>query len=395
MGCILGGLEGKRSVLRASARLILVPLAAGCLAAPAGASAAARGPEVKVQSSGDRSERVDRLPIERRSGRGERVVISLTPKRMPSLAAGDRLELSTELQLTVGCTHSGPRCVGDPYHYNPDVQARMILAPGPHRTRGRKVMRIGRARREVCRQRLPNREHHCVLVFDRTIPELPRLPCVERDRCFVNLVASASSPRAHRGEFVTVGGNLPNGSIPQDRGRLNVVRFHPAGRVPSRRYDTTRRVRRHLRLDQRREVVYSQRLDGLEAGDQLVAEARARVGISHLPYNVVLSSQLILTDRRGATRRGRAAKLASLRGEISESNGFNCTLNLGVCTIHKVGVVTMLRDARRDSGRPRPLFVSLVTRAGPKRRDARPGDRAIVRRGGWLRLTRYAHRFRG
>jgi hypothetical protein len=211
----------------------------------------------------------------------------------------------------------------------------------------------------------------------------------------VNLVASASNPRAHRGEFVTVGGNRPNGSIPQDRGRLNVVRFHPAGRVPSRRYDTSARQRRKLHLDQRREVIYSQRLDGLEAGDQLVAEARARVDISHLPYNVVLSSQLILTDRRGATTRGKAAKLASLRGEISESNGFNCTLNLGTCTIHKIGVVTMLEDARRDSGRPRPLFVSLVTRAGPKRLDARSGDRAIVSRGGWLRLTRYSHRFRG
>jgi hypothetical protein len=343
-----------------------------------------------VQSSGDQSERVDLLPIERRRGRGERVVMSLTPKRLPSLAAGDRLELSTELQLTVGCTHSSPRCVGDPYHYNPSVEARMVIASGADELRGGDVLEIGQPRREVCRQRLPHREHHCVLVFDRVVPDLPDLPCLRRKRCFINLVASASSPRAHRNEFVLVGGNRPNGSVPQDRGRLNVVRFHPAGKVPSRRYDTSERERRDLHLDQRREVIYSQRLDGLEAGDQLVAEARARVDISHLPYNVVLSSQLILTDGRGATTRGRAAELASLRGEITEGNGFNCTLNLGTCAIHKIGVLTMLKDAGR-----RPLYVNLVTRAGPKRLDARSGDRAKVAEGGWLRTSRYAHRFRG
>lgn len=383
-----------RSFTRALAPLIL--LAASISASlPGEAAAADRVPRVKVQTSGDRSERTDRLPIERRRGRGERVVISLTPKRLPSLAAGDRIELSTELQLTVDCTHSGPRCVGDPYHYNPDVEARMVIAPDAESASGRDVIEIGRPRREICRQRLPNREHHCVLVFDRAVRELPRLPCVRRERCFINLVASASSPRAHRGELVLVGGNRANGSVPQDRARLNVVRFHPAGSVPNRRYDTSSRASRRLHLDQRREVIYSQRLDDLEEGDQLVAEARARVDISHLPYNVVLSSQLILTDRRGGITRGSAAKLASMRGELSEGNGFNCTLNHGTCTIHKVGVVTMLRDARRKSGRARPLFVSLVTRAGPKRLDARAGDRANVSAGGWLRVTRYPHRFRG
>ena len=140
---------------------------------------------------------------------------------------------------------------------------------------------------------------------------------MKRKRCFVNLVASASHPRAHRGEFVTVGGNRPNGSIPQDRARLNVVRFHPAGAVPNRRYATSQPERRALHLDQRREVIYSQRLDGLEPGDQLVAEARARVDISHLPFNVVLSSQLILTDRRGGTTRpkGRRAGLHARRAQ--------------------------------------------------------------------------------
>jgi hypothetical protein len=161
--------------------------------------------------------------------------------------------------------------------------------------------------------------------------------------------------------------------------------------VPRRLYSTDRRVNRRLDLDQRREVIYTHRVDGLREGAQLVAEARARVDIRRLPYNVVLSSQLILTDRRGAVVRGGAAKLASMRGEFDEGNGFNCTRSQGICTIHKVGVLTMIRDAPRG----RHLFVTLVTRAGPKSDAAMPGDHVVTRRGGRLSVTRYASRYRG
>ena len=42
----------------------------------------------------------------------------------------------------------------------------------------------------------------------------------------------------------------------------------------------------------------------------------------------------------------------------------------------------MRNDAVKPNGRPRPLYLNLITVLGPKVRKARAGDRVIVRRGG-------------
>jgi hypothetical protein len=278
--------------------------------------------------------------------------------------------------------------LGDPYHYNPSVITSVVLASSPRETGG---TQLAGGKAQVCRQAKPNREHHCVLVRDSSSRRIGAGDCLKH--CYVNLVAAAGSPRAHAGEYLAVGGLRPNGTVPQDRGRLNLIRFSPADEPQHRTATTSRTVTRRLPLDQKRSPVLARRLHGLDRGDQLVVSATASVDISALPYNVVLSSQLIVTDRSGDVVRGRGASFVSSRGELDEGNGFNCTQNKGRCSIHKVGVVTVERRPRTRSGRPMPLFVSLVTRAGPKHREAASGDRVTVT-GGKLRVDRYPLRDR-
>jgi hypothetical protein len=346
---------------------------------------------IKVASTGDNSERVSRLPISRKKNSRERVVMSLPAGKVGGIRPGDGLRISAELQVTVDCDHNGPRCTGDPYHYSPRITTYAVLAPRPDSTGGAKIIPLASAQSRLCRQSLPNREHHCVLVRDEKQRRVGAdAPCL-KSRCYVNLVASAHSPRAHAGEYVTVGGLRPNGKIPQDRGRLNVVRTSPEGNPDHRTYRTSRIVSRNLGLDQQRAVVFAQRLDGLKGGAQLIVEAKAVADISHLPYNVVFSSQLIITDKRGDIVRDRGARFIGERGELDEGNGFNCTQNKGRCTIRKVGVVSVTKTPVTKGGRPMDLYVALVTVAGPKRTSAAPGDRVPIR-GGTLRTIRYSPR---
>lgn len=347
----------------------------------------AGGTTVEVATSGDFSERIDRIPITQAAGAEPEVVMSLTAPRLPSLVPGDRLEISSELQVTVDCDESGPRCLGRPYQYNPAIDVEFVLAPDGETATGSDVIALGAPRREICRQRHPNREHHCVIVFSRDVSSLPSAPCLLQG-CSLNLVASASSPAAGRSEFLAVGGLRPDGSVPQDRSRLNITRFHQAGEVRVDTLRTERRLTPTLDIDQHRQVIYAQPLDGLVTGDQLVAEARAEIDISKLPYNVVLSSQLILTDSMRAIDRGSAKRIASLRGEFDEGNAFNCTKNRHTCTIDKVGVLRMKGDAGQGSA-PSRLYVALVARAGPKTDEFDPDDQVKVLDTGALDARRY------
>lgn len=364
----------------------LIPIAV-VLALLAGAAAAAKPgggkarAVARVATSGNYSERIEKLPITRRAGAEQRVVMSLGPKRLPRLRRGDRLKVSSEVQVTLNCNEPMKRCIGPPYHYDPEVAVRLVLARSAGAKRGK---RLSATKRAVCRQQHP-REHHCVLVFTDAglrVNKPGRLPCPP-DRCFVNLVISASNPRAGKRDVLIVGGNKPDGSIPQDRGRINAVLLHPGnGDYPAPRRSSSR-VTPELPLDLERHVVYSQKLRNLEAGQQLAVEAEAVTDRSGLPYSVRTSSELILAERRTATEPGSLARRLGGDGEISEANGFNCTADRETCTTRKVGVLRIARSS------PRPVFVNLVMVVGPKRLEADPGDRYEVRRGGGLAVTRY------
>jgi hypothetical protein len=365
---------------------LAVVVLAGSLSASAGAGPAGkRAGTVRVATSGSYSERIERLPITRSRGSARRVAMSLSPHGLPRLLRGDRLQLSSEIQFTLNCPERIPRCNGPPYRYDPEVAVRLVLARSPHSVRGRAV---SATKRITCQQRRP-REHHCVAVIADAGLRIPGgpLPC-PLEHCFVNLVVDAHSSNARRGDVLIVGGNKPDGSIPQDRGRINAIVFHPARADYPKPRRTRGRVEAHLPLDLKRHVVYSQRLRHLEAGEQLAVDAEAVTERAGLPYSVRTSSQLILAEGRRDVRPGPLARRLGGGGEIGEANGFNCTRDRETCTTRKVGVLRLTRSPRKH-GRPRPMFVNLVMIVGPKRFKAGPGDRYDVLRRGGLSVTHY------
>lgn len=374
-----------------SLAIVIVAAAPITALASAAASGGAAEPFVRIATTGNGSELVRTLPITRTRGAEKRVVMSLGPREMPDLAAGDRVRVTAEMQITGNCGHPDPRCIGPIYKYAPEIRAALILASDDGATGGPGTLAISGTEREECTQRRPDYEHHCVLVFTRSgfvIGDPSRLPCA-LDECHINLVADANHPTARAGSLVTVGGLRPDGSIPQDRGRINVVRYRNATAREFVSTATEARRKRRIPPDLKRRVVFSKRLDGLERDEQIAVLASFTTDISHLRYAVRTSARVILADSPGATRQGRFVKAnASLSGEISENNGSNCTQDEGTCTARKVGVLEMRRDAVTASGKPIPLYVNLITVLGPKVKKARGDDRVIVRRGG-IEVTRF------
>jgi hypothetical protein len=334
---------------------------------------------VRVATTGNDSERVETLAITSEPGTRPRSVVSLAPLLLGELERGDRVRVTAELQVTGDCASRVPRCVGRPYHYDPMVRARLILARDARSTSGPSIARL---ERETCTQRRPQYEHHCVLVFTDAgldIGDPERLPC-RPDACHINLVADAHHPRADPGDRIMVGGLRPDGTIPQDRGRINVVRFRgvaPAGFPPQA---TRTPLHRLLRPDLKRRTVISKRLPRLAAGEQLAASALMRLDVRTVPYAVRTSARLILADSPRATRQSALVKHIALgQGEISENNGSTGPHFEGVCTTRKVGVAEIRRDAVDAQGNQVPLYVNLVTVLGPKVRRAHASDRVLLR----------------
>lgn len=342
---------------------------------------------VRVSTTGDNSELIDRIPITKRAGTKPRVVMSLGPDRLPTLQSGDRLRVSSEVQLTVNCDVKSPRCVGPLYHYNPEANVSLRVTGSRGSTGG---VLLAPSKRTVCRQRLPQREHHCVIVFSKAelnVGAVGSLPCPP-DACFVNLVIDAYDKRAGKGDVLLVGGNRPDGSIPQDRGRVNAIVFSPGDGDYPQPLRSDVRVRGALPLDLKSRVVYSQRLTNVREGDQLEVDAAVFTDISHLRYNAVTTTRIVLAERRRATHSGAFARRLGGDGEITESNGYNCTLNKPTCISRKAGVLRVTRDSVLD-GKLRPVYVNVVLTVGPKRKEAKPDDRQYVLRRGGLEVTRY------
>ena len=353
---------------------------------------------VHAATTGNNSERVSTIPIARHPGQKPKVVMSLSPRRLPALRRGARLRVSAEVLVTTTCVVPSPRCIGRPYRYTPTVDAKLLLASGGHRTGGRRTALIGGRRSVSCQQRRPNRNHHCVLVLRGTRTITPRrLPCRPR-RCRLNLVVDAHDGDARPGNVLVIGADRPNGSIVQDSGRLNAV-VVPKGPHP-------RPVHRHTRHPRHRSipvspkgprgkrVVYSVRMPRLDKGDVLVIEARQRTAIARLQYNTYLGSEVILAGSPRATHASRLAKrAAALRGRITEATGFNCTQGPSAyrtpCLTRKEGLLEMVHDAVDRRGDPKPLYVNLVCHPAPKLVQARPGDRVRVRPSGHLEVTRF------
>jgi hypothetical protein len=398
-----------RRLAVASGGAIAVALVA-TVAGSAGAHSYDQPDRVLVSTTGSQSELVTNLAIGTEPGQGQKVVMSLPcptgsscdpSDKLASLLAGDRLKASSELEVTTDCINPNPsncyghRSDGAPasYTYNPSVRSQLILAGAPTATGGSGTTPISPPREQTCRQQ-PDRQHHCVLVFDGPFLDVPANapPCALANTCYVNLVASASNPAALDGDTLIVGEDEPDGTIGQDKGRVNAVRLRPviSGREPAGKVQTFLRTATTVNSlsvgdssDPKRTVVFSQRLDKLKNGEQLAVSADMTTDISKLPYKVLVNSKLILTSGQGETTVSDLAKsVAAVSGTITEANGFNCTKTDTPCLTQKVGVGSLIADPGK------PLFVNLVV--GTKAIGATPqvGDTVKVT-GGRLQVVRY------
>ena len=360
--------------------LATLALAAAVLAPGA---VAAKPRPVDAATTGANSELRRTVPITRTPGAAPRVVLSMGPGKLSGLRRGDRLELSSEVQVTVDCDRPSPRCTGRPYDYDPRVTVTLELAG---RESASAPSRVLARRRLRCRQRLPNRQHHCPVVFDRITRVGDDFPC-RLDRCYANVVVSASSPHSRGDERMIIGANKPNGRIVQNKSRLNAIRLAP--QVAAQRLRTKHLRRGSLRLRPRRKVVLSQKVDGLERGDVLAVTAALRSDVRRLGYNALVGGQLVVARGPRATTPTRLVRRSVwLRGLISPINGTNCTPAQSPCVTRKAGAVKVRRDVRGGSGGPAPLFVNLVIRTKQKRVGREHGARLKLLRG-LLEVRRY------
>lgn len=349
------------------------------LVLPAGADASSG---VQAATTGKGGELRKTVPITRPSAAKPRVVLSLGPGKLAGLQRRGRLDLSSEVQLTVDCDRRSRRCAGRPYRYDPRVTVALLLGSKRSPKSGRVIAR----RTLTCRQQLPDRQHHCPVAFNRSMRIGKHFPC-RLDRCFANVVVSASNSRARPPDRIIIGANKPSGRIVQNKSRLNAVILPRSAH--GRRLATHRLSRHSLRLRPQRKVLLSQKVEGLERGDVLAVSAALRSDVRHLGYNALVGAELIVARGPNATDPSRLIRHAvSQEGRISPVNGTNCTPANSPCLTRKVGVATIRGSLRGDSGEPLPLFVNLVIRTKQKRVDREHGARLRLR-GGRLEVERY------
>jgi hypothetical protein len=359
---------------------------------------------VRIGTTRDDSELVRTLPIARRDGKAERVVMSLGPSRLPTLRPGDRATASAEVEVSTTCLERSRRCIGRPYRFNPLVSAELVLANESGLTRGPHAMPISRRKSIRCHQQRPNRNHHCVIVFSHVKHVVRRnnRPCGGL-HCHLNLVMSASHPTSRRGDRVVVGTDTADGRVAQDRGRVNLVRFRdPEGTTGSKPVTSAGRAETPLTdslpvarpgKPPQKQVVYSMQLADATKGEMLSVAGNVETSIGHLDSNVHLGSRLILAPSATATTPGAVGRaFGNPHGEISEGNGFNCTQGPSAfetpCATRKVGVQRIRRDAVDPEGQPVPLYVNLVVGATATLRE--PGGKFAQVTGGSLKVIRYA-----
>jgi len=354
---------------------------------------------VRFATTGDRSEIRDTVPIGQRKWQKARVVMSIGPGELPTLHRNDILRTTAEVQVTTTCIEFGAeRCIGRPYRFSPREDARIVLASRRQATGGPHAKTIAQTRSVRCHQRRPQRNHHCVLVFppeSTRIRHPHRLPC-RPSACHLNLVLEADYPRARDGQVVLVGADRPNGTVRQDKGRLNAILLHKQV-PPPKRFRTAKRRSRSIPIapsgKNGRRVIYSQRVNHLKKGEVLEASARHLVTISSLPYPAFVGTDLILAHGRNAVvPTGIARGAVSSHGRLTEQNGFNCTHGPSAyrdpCRTRKAGAVRIQRNIARN-GHPIPLYVNVVCAGKAKLTQPAPDDHMRVLAKGALVVKRF------
>jgi hypothetical protein len=208
------------------------------------------------------------------------------------------------------------------------------------------------------------------------------------------MVLSAYHGSAHSSDRLVVGSDSSDGTIHQDRGRVNAVRYRPGTMergtpevIKARRVNRIPIAGEGENVDSR--VIYSAKISNLRAGDQLVVDGRIMAGIGDLGYNAFTTSQIILADHSSAISRI-LRRVTGALNQVSEENGFNCTQGSSAfqtpCTIRKVGVVTIGKNINH------PIYVNMTAGMAAQLlvgQHRKSGDSAKVLRRGFLKITRY------
>ena len=342
--------------------------------------------KASLATTGDHSELIESIPIATEAGTNERVAMSLGPDKLPSLEAGDRLRSSGEVQFSTTCAAETPECVGRPYQFNPTIVARIVLASAPDATSGLALSQQSQVR---CKQQRPNRNHHCTLVmhnFETPIGDLATLPCAA-NACYANLVVGASNRHARTGNRVVLGGDRPDGSVAQDKGRLNVI--HARADVPAPTLQSSADlVNSSLPLTEgdkeKRRVIHSVAIGAPRKGEVLAFDGGWLATIDQLPFNTFISSRVILGETPTSTSpTGLARSTVQLRGDATEANGFNCTQGpsgyASPCTISKAGAIRITHDVIDPAtGLPGTLYVNLVSAAKPLLAKRVKNDQQVI-----------------
>jgi hypothetical protein len=347
------------------------------------------GPLLKTVVTGRRAELRPTVPIAARAGEKTKSVLSV---ELPRLRTGERVRLNGEVTITLTCVEQISRCIGHSYKFDPHLRARVVLADEAAQT-GASTVPVSDPVSLTCEQTRPNRNHHCPLTIEGgsfTVGKLSDLPC-KPTSCRLNMALDAYDHRARSNEFVVVGADQPDGSVEGGKARLSAA--VSMGRIEEAKRSTKHRVNRIVpaSFDGGKTVVYSQRLDNLQAGDVLVVRSEQRTAIKRLPY--FLSNQIILTTRRQASKPSADTRRAISRsGLATETTGFNCTLGHSAfrspCLSIKAGMATVESVPRDARGRPKPIYVNLISRGFPKLAQARGYPPSRVLDGGSLTVRR-------
>lgn len=326
-----------------------------------------------------------KVKITKKKGQSKTSAVSLAPEDLGPVRAGQLVRGMGEVEVSVTCTEPSPQCVGKLYKYSPKVQAQYVLAKSARSAKGEAV---GRPVTKTCSQKLPNRNHHCVLVLDRA--ERVKKTC---ERCFLNIVLTAWHKKAKKGNVLVIGADSDSG-IKQGQASISAAVFKRDPAPATRVYSSSQVLSKSAVVvdskdNTKQTVLASVRVDGLRKGDALLVTAKARTGIKHLGYNVLTQGEILVSQKKPSTsNKGVPVAAVSKNGTVAKQSGFNCTRGPSAysdpCPIFKAGAAYMEYSAvtkpMNDKGASVPLYFNLLGSFGEQfGKEQKSGDKVKVK----------------
>lgn len=233
-----------------------------------------------------------------------------------------------------------------PYGYTPRFSAAYFLGNGPGDTSGPRVS-------GWTDTRCPENQHHCALaVPEEAVKNLP-----DAAEKYLNLVVSADSDGKNARSWDVM-------EVEQGKGALAVTRIAPGASLSAIQKSSTDLIsKQKMGIDQTEDegdktqvkhLLYQVKLQGLQPGDVIDVDARARAVLgSGFSCDPLITGEVLVTQDAGA-------KDTKKKGDekVTERNGRNCSdhSNDG-CKYEKSGAVRLGKDA------PSTMFVSYLVQA--------------------------------